>query len=115
MWIWMCPNHIKAIWKTFVAETSLFHWLGSCEITFQVTSKEVKDNGDIVEALWYSSPFLLYLFALLGSCIYFIIEAVRGKVYDMVPRHDIDCYCLGSIYQLVHLAPRIRPHSAYRD
>ena len=32
MWIWMSPNHIKAIWKVLVAESWIFKKLFSFEV-----------------------------------------------------------------------------------
>jgi cellulose synthase/poly-beta-1,6-N-acetylglucosamine synthase-like glycosyltransferase len=78
MWIWMCPSHIKAILKTFISETDAFSCLGSFQLTFKVT-----DKGDgatnFWESFWFASPFILYLVAVLGSTIYFIVVAVLRR------------------------------------
>lgn len=75
MWIWMCPSHIKSIWKTFMSETNLFGWLGSFELTFKVTSKD-EDSVSFCESLAFASPFVLYILAVIGSTIYFVVMAV---------------------------------------
>lgn len=32
MWVWMAPNHVKAIWKVLIGETRLFKWLCNFEV-----------------------------------------------------------------------------------
>lgn len=77
MWIWMCPNHIKAVLKTFFAEAPLFRLI-SFEITFSVTEKD-QVAFNIVESLLSTWPLLLYFFACIASLIYFIVAAAIGK------------------------------------
>lgn len=75
MWIWMCPSHVKAIFKTFISETKVFRCFGSFQLTFNVTSKG-DEQSSFWESLGFASPFVLYLMAVLGSTIYFIIVAI---------------------------------------
>ena len=36
MWVWMAPNHVKAIWKVLVAENPIVKKLFNFEIGFSV-------------------------------------------------------------------------------
>jgi hypothetical protein len=36
MWVWISPNHIKAIWKVLVAENWLFKKLFAFEVSDQL-------------------------------------------------------------------------------
>ena len=84
MWIWMSPNHIKAILKTFVGEVKLFRFL-KFEIAFQVTDKD-KTTHNVLESLGYTWPFLIYIFSVIFSLAYFIVTAALGRysVWEIV-------------------------------
>lgn len=73
MWIWLCPNHIKAIMKVFFAETPLLRrW--TFEISFKVTDKG-KVGSNVFETLGHTWLFLVYMLAFIASTLYFIIIA----------------------------------------
>lgn len=84
MWVWMCPNHIKAVLKTFFAEAPLFRSI-SFEITFSVTDKD-KVKSNILESLSCTWALVLYLFACVGSLLYFIVRAalLQYTVWELV-------------------------------
>ncbi|KAL4421860.1 hypothetical protein ABPG77_001342 [Micractinium sp. CCAP 211/92] len=82
MWVWMAPNHIKAIWKVLVAENPIVKKLFNFEIGFSVTKKDKEQDSQwasFKKALSVTWPHLLYLIAFISGCIYFIVTAAEGQ------------------------------------
>ena len=78
MWVWMAPNHIKSIIKTFIGEVKLFRFL-KFEISFVVTKKDSDSTkSSLSETLACTWPFIAYYAATLGSTIFVIARSVTG-------------------------------------
>ncbi|WIA35048.1 hypothetical protein OEZ86_003538 [Tetradesmus obliquus] len=82
MWVWISPNHIKAIWKVLVAENWLFKKLFAFEITFAVTSKDKKEPSradalrSVLGVVW---PYLLWIAGFAAGVGYFVVKACMGS------------------------------------
>jgi hypothetical protein len=76
-WVWMSVNHLKAIFKVYIAEAPLLRRV--MEISFVVTAKDADGGSNIREALNYTWPYLLHYTALLAGSIYFIVTAAMGR------------------------------------
>jgi hypothetical protein len=78
MWVWMAPNHLKAIWKVLVAENAIVKRLFNFEIGFTVTSKEKAEESRwaaLKKAFTVTWPHLLYYLAFFAGIVYFIVTA----------------------------------------
>lgn len=78
MWVWMAPNHLKAIWKVLVAENAIVKRLFNFEIGFTVTSKEKAEESRwaaLKKAFTVTWPHLLYYLAFAAGILYFIVTA----------------------------------------
>lgn len=78
MWVWMAPNHIKSIIKTFIGEVNLFRFL-KFEISFVVTKKDSDSTkSSLSETLACTWPFIAYYAATLGSTVFVIVRSATG-------------------------------------
>lgn len=94
MWVWMCPNHIKAIVKTFFGESSL-HRLFNFEITFHVTEKR-QISTNVWCSLLSTWPLLLYFFASMAALIFFIVMTAlqNYSAWEIVMAATAVAWCL---------------------
>eukprot|EP00775_Hariotina_reticulata_P010775 gene10775-10931_t len=78
MWVWMAPNHIKAIWKVVVVDSWIFRKLFGSEIKFAVTKKDLDGDGQefweaMSTALTYTWPYLLWAVGFFCGVVYFLV------------------------------------------
>lgn len=73
MWIWMCPSHMEACIKTFLAEAPVLRRI-SFEIKFNVTEKS-KGSSNVLDTFLVTWLFVLYLLASASAIVYFIVMA----------------------------------------
>ncbi|KAL4423966.1 hypothetical protein ABPG75_001267 [Micractinium tetrahymenae] len=81
MWVWMAPNHVKAIWKVLVAENPIVKRLFNFEIGFLVTKKDKEQDSQwasLKKALGVTWPHLVYLAGFASGVLYFIVTTAKG-------------------------------------
>lgn len=77
LWVWMAPNHCKAILKVIFSELSNF-WCVNFEINFVVTNKDSSSGVTLLSSLSVLWPFLVYILSYIVSFIYFIVTSSLG-------------------------------------
>jgi cellulose synthase/poly-beta-1,6-N-acetylglucosamine synthase-like glycosyltransferase len=77
--VWIAPNHIKAILKVVIAKTPILRQL-QFEIGFAVTKKdkETSEGLTVLEIVSVTWPYFLYYIAYIAGVIYFIVTASLG-------------------------------------
>ncbi|WIA20656.1 hypothetical protein OEZ85_005032 [Tetradesmus obliquus] len=94
MWVWLAPNHCKAIWKVLLAELPLLQWLTKKEIAFKVTQKapsmpagtqsspSSSKPAASVSAWRHNALYLTYYAATAAALAWVLVHAVLG-VYTL--------------------------------
>ncbi|KAL4546936.1 hypothetical protein Ndes2526B_g07738 [Nannochloris sp. 'desiccata'] len=131
MWIWMAPNHIKAIWAVIKSETFLRKIFRSKPIAFKVTGKEGSSRlGSAppvpkdIHALWdtfcVTWYFVLYDLLLLAAIVYIIYGGVTHLIAPWILVVDftslfwvsLNCWCIWP--PVSTLLPRVETAQGWR-
>lgn len=83
-WVWLAPNHLRAIWRVHVAEMRITKWICSFEIGFAVTSKDLSaTHSALRDALAVTWPHLLYYALFAATLAYAVVTGERGVLQQI--------------------------------
>ncbi|KAL4423960.1 hypothetical protein ABPG75_001261 [Micractinium tetrahymenae] len=81
MWVWMAPNHVKAIWKVLVAENPIVKRLFNFEIGFLVTKKDKEQDS-------HAWQIMIFLSAISWGML--IVLCIWPAIFTMLPRVETE-------------------------